>query len=160
MRLLKLSLIILLLSSCGLFKKRIVYKTDSVFIDKTKIETVRLVDTIVTLASDTNKYSFKQPLRDTSFTLQKGGNKVEIEYKNGVYYIASINAAKKVPIKIYEKKIEYRDIYSKSKSKYVEKKSTNFSLYLFIFLIISIIVTTLVLKSKIKQYVQTKIKFW
>lgn len=160
MRLLKLSLLLLLLSSCGLFKKRVVYKTDSVFVDKSVIVTERVVDTIITIASDTTKYSFKQPLRDTSFTLSKGGNKVNIQYKDGIYYLISIAEGKKIPVKLHEKKVEYRDIKTSVKSKNVEKKSTSFNLYLFIFLIISIIVLTLVLKSKIKNYVQTKIKFW
>jgi len=151
----------LLLSSCGIFKTRTVLKIDSVYIDKTKIVTERIVDTIITIKSDTVKYSFSQPKRDTTLYLStKNGGSVKIFYKNGLYSIASISAEKAVPIKIYEKKIEYRNVYIKQKGKSVVAKGNfNYSDF-FIFLIISIIVLILVLKSKIKQYVQTKIKFW
>lgn len=153
--------LLLLLSSCGIFKTRTVIKTDSVFVDRTKVVTERIVDTIVTIKSDTVKFSFSKPERDTTLYLStKNGGSVRIVYKNGIYSIASIIAEKAIPIKIYEKKIEYRNVFIKQKGKSVVAKGNfNYSDF-FIFLIISIIVITLVLKSKLKQYVQTKIKFW
>ena len=155
-------LLLLLSASCGIFKRRIVSKTDSVFIDRTKIVTERIVDTIVTIKSDTVEVSFTQPLRDTVFSLYgSNGGKVKIVYKNGVYSVASITKEKAVPIKIYEKKVEYRNIYVRDKDKSVQVKKINFDWL--IFLIIGIIVCTLVVKSKIKHYasrLSTKIKFW
>lgn len=155
-------LLLLLSASCGIFKRRIVSKTDSVFIDRTKIVTERIVDTIVTIKSDTVEVSFTQPLRDTVFSLYgSNGGKVKIVYKNGVYSVASITKEKVVPIKIYEKKVEYRNIYVRDKDKSVQVKKINFDWL--IFLIIGIIVCTLVVKSKIKHYasrLSTKIKFW
>lgn len=152
-------LLLLFCSACGIFKKRSVTKTDSVFIDRTKIVTERVVDTIVTIKSDTVEFSFSQPLRDTSFVLySKNGGKVKVVYTNGVYSIASITKEKSVPIKIREKKVEYRNIYVRDKDKKVEVKKIN--LDWLSFLIISIIVCILVLKSNLKKYVQTKIKFW
>jgi hypothetical protein len=157
-----LLLLLLLSASCGIFKRRIVSKTDSVFIDRTKIVTERIVDTIVTIKSDTVEVSFTQPLRDTVFSLYgSNGGKVKIVYKNGVYSVASITKEKVVPIKIYEKKVEYRNIYVRDKDKSVQVKKINFDWL--IFLIIGIIVCTLVVKSKIKHYasrLSTKIKFW
>lgn len=152
---------LLLLSSCGIFKTRTVTKIDSVFFDKTKIVTERIIDTIVTIKSDTVKFSFSKPERDTTLYLStKNGGSVRIIYKSGIYSIASIIAEKAVPIRIYEKKIEYRNVFIKQKGKSVVAKGNfNYSDF-FIFLIISIIVITLVLKSKLKQYVQTKIKLW
>jgi hypothetical protein len=153
--------LLLLLYSCGIFKTRIVTKTDSIYIDNTKIVTERIVDTIITLKSDTISYSFTQPLKDTIINLSTNGkNKVKIAYKKGVYSIVSIQGEKAIPIKIYEKKIEYRNVFIKQKGKSVVAKGNfNYSDF-FIFLIISIIVITLVLKSKLKQYVQTKTKLW
>ena len=152
-------LLLLFCSACGIFKKRFVTKTDSVFIDKTKIVTERVIDTVVTIKSDTVEFSFSQPLRDTSFVLySKNGGKVKVVYTNGVYSIASITKEKSVPIKIREKKVEYRNIYVRDKDKKVEVKKIN--LDWLSFLIISIIVCILVLKSNLKKYVQTKIKFW
>jgi hypothetical protein len=154
-------LLLLLLSSCSIFKTRTVLKTDSIFVDKTKIVTERIVDTVITIKTDTIKYSFIQPKKDTTLYLStKNGGSVRIIYKNGIYTIASITAEKAIPIRIYEKKIEYRNVFIKQKGKSVVAKGNfNYSDF-FIFLIISIIVITLVLKSKLKQYVQTKIKFW
>lgn len=152
-------LLLLFCSACGIFKKRSVTRTDSVFIDRTKIVTERVVDTIVTIKSDTVEFSFSQPLRDTSFVLySKNGGKVKVVYTNGIYSIASITKEKSVPIKIREKKVEYRNIYVRDKDKKVEVKKIN--LDWLSFLIISIIVCILVLKSNLKKYVQTKIKFW
>lgn len=152
-------LLLLFCSACGIFKKRSVTRTDSVFIDRTKIVTERVVDTIVTIKSDTVEFSFSQPLRDTSFVLySKNGGKVKVVYTNGVYSIASITKEKSVPIRIKEKKVEYRNIYVRDKDKKVEVKKIN--LDWLSFLIISIIVCILVLKSNLKKYVQTKIKFW
>lgn len=152
-------LLLLFCSACGIFKKRSVTRTDSVFIDRTKIVTERVVDTIVTIKSDTVEFSFSQPLRDTSFVLySRNGGKVKVVYTNGVYSIASITKEKSVPIKIREKKVEYRNIYVRDKDKKVEVKKIN--LDWLSFLIISIIVCILVLKSNLKKYVQTKIKFW
>jgi hypothetical protein len=153
--------LLLLLSSCGIFKTRTVIKTDSVFVDRTKVVTERIVDTIVTIKSDTVKFSFSKPERDTTLYLStKNGGSVRIVYKNGIYSIASIIAEKAVPIKIYEKKIEYRNVFIKQKGKSVVAKGNFNYADFFIFLIISIIVITLVLKSKLKQYVQTKTKLW
>lgn len=153
--------LLLLLSSCGIFKTRTVVKIDSVFIDKTKIVTERFVDTVITIKSDTVKFSFSKPERDTTLYLSTNGwGQVKVIYKNGIYSIASIIAEKAVPIKIYEKKIEYRNVFIKQKGKSVVAKGNFNYADFFIFLIISIIVITLVLKSKLKQYVQTKIKFW
>jgi hypothetical protein len=156
-----LCFLLLLLSSCGIFKTRTVTRIDSVFVDKTKIVTERIVDTIVTIKSDTVKFSFSKPERDTTLYLStKNGGSVRIIYKSGIYSIASIIAEKAIPIRIYEKKIEYRNVFIKQKGKSVVAKGNfNYSDF-FIFLIISIIVITLVLKSKLKQYVQTKIKLW
>ena len=152
-------LLLLFCSACGIFKKRSVTKTDSVFIDRTKIVTERVVDTIVTIKSDTVEFSFSQPLRDTSFVLySNNGGKVKVVYTNGIYSIASITKEKSVPIKIREKKVEYRNIYVRDKDKKVEVKKINYDWLSF--LIISIIVCILVLKSNLKKYVQTKIKFW
>ena len=148
-----------LFASCGIFKAKIASKTDSIYIDRTKIVTERIVDTIVTIKSDTVEFSFKQPLKDTSFVLySKNGGKAKIVYKNGVYSIASITKEKSVPIRITEKKVEYRNIYVRDKNKKSEVKRMN--LDWLSFLIIGIIVCILVAKSKIKHYVQTKIKFW
>jgi hypothetical protein len=77
-----------------------------------------------------------------------------------VYSIVSIQGEKSIPIKIYEKKVEYRNVFIKQKGKSVVAKGNFNYTDFFIFLIISIIVVTLVLKSKLKQYVQTKIKLW
>ena len=152
-------MLLLFCSACGIFKKRSVTRTDSVFIDKTKIVTERVIDTVVTIKSDTGEFSFSQPLRDTSFVLySKNGGKVKVVYTNGVYSIASITKEKSVPIKIREKKVEYRNIYVRDKDKKVEVKKINYDWLSF--LIISIIVCILVLKSNLKKYVQTKIKFW
>lgn len=152
-------LLLLFCSACGIFKKRSVTRTDSVFIDRTKIVTERVVDTVVTIKSDTVEFSFSQPLRDTSFVLySKNGGKVKVVYTNGIYSIASITKEKSVPIKIREKKVEYRNIYVRDKDKKVEVKKINYDWLSF--LIISIIVCILVLKSNLKRYVQTKIKFW
>lgn len=152
---------LLLFCACGIFKTRIVTRIDSVYIDRTKIVTERIIDTIITINPDTNSYSFVQPSRDTTINLStKNGGRVSILYKNGIYYITSINKEKAIPIKIYEKKIEYRNIKSVAKNKTVVSKGNFNYTNLFIFLIISIIVITLVLKSKIKHYVPTKIKFW
>lgn len=152
-------LLLLFCSACGIFKKRSVTRTDSVFIDRTKIVTERVIDTVVTIKSDTVEFSFSQPLRDTSFVLySKNGGKVKVVYTNGVYSIASITKEKSVPIKIREKKVEYRNIYVRDKDKKVEVKKINYDWLSF--LIISIIVCILVLKSNLKKYVQTKIKFW
>jgi len=152
---------LLLLSSCSIFKTRTVLKTDSVFVDRTKIVTERIVDTVITIKSDTVKFSFSKPERDTTLYLStKNGGSVRIIYKNGIYSIASIIAEKAIPIKIYEKKIEYRNVFIKQKGKSVVAKGNFNYTDFFIFLIISIIVITLVLKSKLKQYVQTKTKFW
>lgn len=153
-----------LLSSCGIFKTRTVVKLDSVFIDKTKVVTERIVDTIITIKSDTIKFSFSKPERDTTLYLStKNGGSVRIIYKNGIYSIASITAEKAIPIKIYEKKIEYRNVFIKQKGKSVVAKGNFNYTDFFIFLIISIIVVILVLKSKLNQYASklpTKIKFW
>jgi hypothetical protein len=152
---------LLLLSSCGIFKTRTVLKTDSVFVDRTKIVTERIVDTVITIKSDTVKFSFRKPERDTTLYLStKNGGSVRIIYKSGIYSIASIIAEKAIPIKIYEKKIEYRNVFFKQKGKSVVAKGNFNYADFFIFLIISIIVITLVLKSKLKQYVQTKTKLW
>lgn len=159
-----LFVLLFLLSSCGIFKTRTVIKLDSVFIDKTKVVTERIVDTIVTIKSDTIKYSFVQPKKDTTLYLStKNGGSVRILYKGGIYSIASITAEKAIPIKIYEKKIEYRSVFIKQKGKSVVAKGNFNYTDFFIFLIISIIVVTLVLKSKLTQYASklpTKIKFW
>ena len=159
-----LFVLLFLLSSCGIFKTRTVVKLDSVFIDRTKVVTERIVDTIVTIKSDTIKYSFVQPKKDTTLYLStKNGGSVRILYKGGIYSIASITAEKAIPIKIYEKKIEYRNVFIKQKGKSVVAKGNFNYTDFFIFLIISIIVVILVLKSKLKQYASklpTKIKFW
>lgn len=159
-----LFVLLFLLSSCGIFKTRTVVKLDSVFIDRTKVVTERIVDTIVTIKSDTIKYSFVQPKKDTTLYLStKNGGSVRILYKGGIYSIASITAEKAIPIKIYEKKIEYRNVFIKQKGKSVVAKGNFNYTDFFIFLIISIIVVTLVLKSKLTQYASklpTKIKFW
>jgi len=159
-----LFVLLFLLSSCGIFKTRTVVKLDSVFIDKTKVVTERIVDTIITIKSDTIKFSFSKPERDTTLYLStKNGGSVRIIYKNGIYSIASITAEKAIPIKIYEKKIEYRNVFIKQKGKSVVAKGNFNYTDFFIFLIISIIVVILVLKSKLNQYASklpTKIKFW
>ena len=156
-----LFVLLFLLSSCGIFKTRTVLKTDSVFVDRTKVVTERIVDTVVTIKSDTVKFSFSKPERDTTLYLStKNGGSVRIVYKKGIYSIASIIAEKAIPIKIYEKKIEYRNVFFKQKGKSVVAKGNFNYADFFIFLIISIIVITLVLKSKLKQYVQTKTKLW
>ncbi len=153
-------LLLLLFSSCGLFKTRIVTKTDSIYIDRTKVVTERFVDTIITIKPDTTEYSFRQPLRDTTFTIRKGASSVVVEYTNGIYYLSSITGQKYVPVKIYEKKIEYRNVYMKAKDKSVVAKGNFNYKDFFIFLIISIIVLILVLNQKIKTYVSSKIKLW
>lgn len=154
-------LLLLFCSACGIFKTRIVTKTDSVFIDKTKVVTERVVDTIITIKSDTITYSFTQPLKDTTINLSTNlGGKVTILYKDGRYYIKSIEREKAIPVKIYEKKIEYRNIYVKDKGKEVVAKGKSFNLDWLTFLIISIIVFILVLKSNLKKYVSSKIKLW
>jgi len=160
MRALSSLLFLLLLSSCGIFKTRIVTKTDSIYIDKTKVVTERFVDTVITIKSDTTQYSFKQPLRDTTFTLKRGSSSVVIEYSNGMYYLSSITGQKSVPVKIYEKKVEYRNVYMKAKDKNIVAKGNFNYKDFFIFLIISIIVLTLVLNQKLKTYVSSKIKLW
>ena len=156
--------LLLLLTSCGIFKTRTVTRIDSLYIDRTRVVTERIVDTIVTIKSDTIKYSFVQPKRDTTLYLStKNGGSVRILYKGGIYSIASITAEKAIPIKIYEKKIEYRNVFIKQKGKSVVAKGNFNYTDFFIFLIISIIVITLVLKSKLIQYASklpTKIKFW
>jgi hypothetical protein len=156
--------LLLLLSSCGIFKTRTVVRLDSVFVDRTKIVTERILDTIITLKSDTISYSFTQPLKDTIINLSTNGKgKVKIAYKKGVYTILSIQAEKSIPIKIYEKKVEYRNIFVKQKGKSVVAKGNfNYNDF-FIFLIISIIVITLVLKSNAIKYAKelsSKIKLW
>ena len=155
---------LLLLTSCGIFKTRTVTKIDSLYIDRTRVVTERIVDTIVTIKSDTIKYSFVQPKKDTTLYLStKNGGSVRILYKGGIYSIASITAERAIPIKIYEKKIEYRNVFIKQKGKSVVAKGNFNYTDFFIFLIISIIVITLVLKSKLNQYANklpTKIKFW
>lgn len=151
--------LLLLFASCGIFKEKIASKTDSIYIDRTKIVTERVVDTLVTIKSDTVEVSFRQPLRDTSFVLySKNGGKVKIIYRGGVYSIASVTKEKTVPIRITEKKVEYRNIYVRDKNKKAEVKRMN--LDWLSFLIISIIVCILVLKSNLKNYVPSKIKFW
>lgn len=151
-----------LLASCGIFKKRYVTRTDSVYIDKSVITTERFVDTVITIKSDTVKYSFSQPTRDTTINLStKNGGKVTIKYLKGQYYITSIEKEKSVPVKIYEKRVEYRDIYVRDKNKKVEVKKVN--LDWLSFLIVSIIVIILVLKSNLKKYASrlpSKIKLW
>lgn len=156
--------LLLFLTSCGIFKTRTVVRLDSVFVDRTKIVTERIVDTIITLKSDTISYSFTQPLKDTIINLSTNGKgKVKIEYKKGVYTILSIQGEKSIPIKIYEKKVEYRNIFVKQKGKSVVAKGNfNYNDF-FIFLIISIIVITLVLKSNAIKYAKelsSKIKLW
>ena len=156
--------LLLLLTSCGIFKTRTVVRLDSVFVDRTKIVTERIVDTIITLKSDTISYSFTQPLKDTIINLSTNGKgKVKISYKKGVYTILSIQGEKYIPIKIYEKKVEYRNIFVKQKGKSVVAKGNfNYNDF-FIFLIISIIVITLVLKSNAIKYAKelsSKIKLW
>ena len=154
-----LSLLLVFLWSCGIYKKRSAIKTDSIYIDRTKIVTERVVDTLVTIKSDTIQVSFSKPLSDTSFVLYtKNGGKVKIVYRGGVYSISAITKEKSVPIRITEKKVEYRNIYVRDKNKKSEVKRIN--LDWLSFLIIGIIVCILVAKSKIKHYVQTKIKFW
>jgi hypothetical protein len=156
--------LLLLLTSCGIFKTRIVTKTDSLYIDNTKIVTERIVDTIITLKSDTISYSFTQPLKDTIINLSTNGKgKVKIAYKKGVYSIVSIQGEKSIPIKIYEKKVEYRNVFIKQKGKSVVAKGNFNYTDFFIFLIISIIVLTLVLKSNAIKYAKelsSKIKLW
>ena len=159
-----LIVLLLLLSSCWIFKTRTVVRLDSVFLDRTKVVTERIVDTIITLKSDTISYSFVQPLKDTIINLSTNGKgKVKIAYKKGVYTILSIQGEKYIPIKIYEKKVEYRNVFIKQKGKSVVAKGNfNYNDF-FIFLIISIIVITLVLKSNAIKYAKelsTKIKFW
>lgn len=146
-----LLLLLPLFYSCGAFKTRIVTKTDSIYIDRTKVITERLVDTVITIKSDTVEFSFKKPLNDTTFTLRKNGSSVTIEYQNGIYFLRSISGQKSVPIKIYEKKIEYRNVYAKAKDKNIVAKGNFNYTNLFIFLIISIIVLTLVLNQKIRN---------
>jgi hypothetical protein len=144
-----------------MLKTRTVTKIDSIYVDKTKIVTERVIDTLITIKSDTIKYSFYQPVRDTTINLStKNGGRVSILYKNGRYYITSIDREKSVPVKIYEKKVEYRNIYSKVEGKKVVAKRKTFGVDVYIFLIISIIVLILVLKSKAKDYVSTPLKFW
>jgi hypothetical protein len=151
----------LLLASCGIFKTRTVTKIDSVYIDKTKVVTERVIDTLITIKSDTITYSFAQPARDTTINLStKNGGKVTILYRGGRYYIKSIEREKAVPVKIYEKKVEYRNVYMNKKGKEVVAKGKSFNLDWLTFLIISIIVFILVLKSNLKNYVSSKIKLW
>lgn len=145
-------LLLLFCSACGIFKKRSVTKTDSIYIDRTKIVTERIVDTIVTIKSDTISFSFTKPLKDTVFNLYtQNGGKVKISYKDGLYSVLALTKEKAVPIRIKEKKIEYRNIYVRDKDKKVEVKKINPDWLSF--LIISIIVCILVLKSNIKKYV-------
>lgn len=157
-----LLLLLLFCSSCGIYKTRQITKTDSIYIDRSVVVTERVVDTIITIKSDTVKYSFRQPQADTTINLStSGGGKVTIKYLKGKYYITSIEREKAIPIKIYEKKVEYRNIYVRDKNKKVEVKRINYDWLTF--LIISIIVFILVLKSNLKNYASglpTKIKFW
>jgi hypothetical protein len=148
-----LLLLSLLVSSCGLLNSRIVTKTDSIFIDKTKLVTTRIVDTIITIKSDTLKFSFKQPQRDTTFSLtNKDGVKVLITLKNKYYYLSSISLPKQIPIKITEKVVEYRNVYVREKSKVVTKKSNYKQIAIVTLLIISILVIIFIFKQKIINY--------
>lgn len=148
-----LLLLSLLVSSCGLLNSRIVTKTDSIFIDKTKLVTTRIVDTIITIKSDTLKFSFKQPQRDTTFSLtNKEGVKVLITLKNKYYYLSSISLPKQIPIKITEKVVEYRNVYVREKSKIVTKKSNYKQIAIVTLLIISILVIIFIFKQKIINY--------
>lgn len=148
-----LLLLSLLVSSCGLLNSRIVTKTDSIFIDKTKLVTTRIVDTIITIKSDTLKFSFKQPQRDTTFSLtNKEGVKVLITLKNKYYYLSSISLPKQIPIKITEKVVEYRNVYVREKSKVVTKKSNYKQIAIVTLLIISILVIIFIFKQKIINY--------
>jgi hypothetical protein len=148
-----LLLLSLLASSCGLLKTRIVTKTDSIFIDKTKLVTTRIVDTIITIKSDTLKFSFKQPQRDTTFSLtNKDGVNVLITLKNKYYYLSSISLPKQIPIKITEKVVEYRNVYVREKSKVVTKKSNYKQIAIVTLLIISILVIIFIFKQKIINY--------
>jgi hypothetical protein len=148
-----LLLLSLLVSSCGLLNSRIVTKTDSIFIDKTKFVTTRIVDTIITIKSDTLKFSFKQPQRDTTFSLtNKDGVKVLITLKNKYYYLSSISLPKQIPIKITEKVVEYRNVYVREKSKVVAKKSNYKQIAIFTLSIISILVIIFIFKQKIINY--------
>jgi len=145
-----LSLLLLLVSSCGLFKEKLVTKTDSIFIDKTTIVTERIVDTIITIKSDTSSYTFTHPNKDTVFTLtDKSGGKVMIELKGNVYSLVSISAEKQVPITIKEKVVEYRNVYNRIKAKEVIKKPAISKLNIIIFLIISILVVIFIIKHKL-----------
>lgn len=155
-----LVLLLLFFCSCGAFKTRIVTRTDSIYIDRTKVVTERIVDTFITIKPDTTEFSFKKPLRDTTFTLRKNGSSIVIEYINGIYFLKSISGQKSVPVKIYEKKTEYRNVYAKSKDKNIVAKGNFNYTNLFIFLIISIIVLTLVLNQKLRTYVSSKTKLW
>ena len=125
-------------------------KTDSIFIDKTTIVTERIVDTIITIKSDTSSYTFIHPNKDTVFTLTgKSGGKVMIELKGDVYSLVSISAEKQVPITIKEKVVEYRNVYNRIKEKAVNKKPAIIKLNIIIFLIVSILVVIFIIKHKL-----------
>ena len=148
-----LSLLLLLVSSCSSIRERIVTKTDSIFIDKTKFIKTRVIDTIITFKSDTSRFSFKQPQNDTTFTLtNKKGVKVLITLKNRYYYLSSISLPKQIPIKITEKTVEYRNVYVRQKSKVVTKKTNRKQIAIVTLLIISILVIIFIYKQKIINY--------
>jgi hypothetical protein len=143
----------LFVSSCGIFKERIVTKTDSIFIDKTKFVTTRIVDTIITIKSDTLRFSFKQPQSDTTFSLTNNkGVKVLITLKNKYYYLSSVSLPKQIPIKITEKVVEYRNVYIRQKAKVVKSKWDIKTIAIVTLLIISILVIIFIYKQKIINY--------
>ena len=145
-----LFLLSLVVSSCGIFKEKLMTKTDSIFIDKTTVITERIVDTIITIKSDTSSYTFTHPNKDTVFTLTgKSGSKVRIELKGDVYSLVSISGEKQVPITIKEKVVEYRNVYTRVKAKEVIKKPSISKLNIIIFLIISILVVIFIIKHKL-----------
>jgi len=136
-----------------LLKQRIVVKTDSIFIDKSKFITTRIVDTIITIKSDTLRFSFKQPQNDTTFSLtNEKGVKVLIELKNKYYYLSSVSLPKQIPIKITEKVVEYRNVYIRQKAKDVTSKWDIKRIAIVTLLIISILVIIFIYKQKIINY--------
>jgi len=152
--------LLLLVSSCGLLKERIVTKTDSIFIDKTKTIFKRTVDTIVVIKSDTSKFSFKQPKRDTTFTLKDDkGTKVRITLKNEYYYLSSISLPKQIPIKITETTTEYRNIYIREKVKTIAKKTNVKKYAIATLLIVSFLVLIFIFKQKLINYATTQTTF-
>lgn len=145
--------LLLLVSSCGLFKEKITTKTDSIFIDKTKTVLKKYVDTIVVIKSDTSRFSFKQPKRDTIFTLADDkGTKVRITLKNEYYYISSISLPKQIPIKITETTTEYRNIYIREKVKTVVKKTNVKKYAIATLLIVSFLLLIFIFKQKLINY--------